>query len=170
MPLFLYIDASICLCMKDAQWFSSLHAAHIAAVHESISPSPHPPHFNTRAAISIAGTSSRPCTPAMTHAAPPRTPLTKHKLALLVNDSCRSFRKACAALFKDTAACPFLLLLDALNRDFTGASVRLVKRQGTSKKVSVRVGDRNLSMGEYDSKEDGDLLEFLRKKYPRKAA
>lgn len=64
---------------------------------------------------------------------------------------------------------PAISVLEALDKQYMEESLQVIgKNTKCKQKVSIKVGERNMSIGEYDSKEDGDLLEFVSAKYPKK--
>lgn len=93
---------------------------------------------------------------------------TKQRLVALRREVCDRLRRECLALLDDQEFCrlPVILARDALSRQFVGRTIAVVRKDAVCKqKVSLKIGDRALSIGDYDSKEDGDLLEFVSNKY-----
>lgn len=96
---------------------------------------------------------------------------TKRRLAVLRRDMCKRLKGECLALLNDQqfSRLPVILAREALGRQFAGGSITVVRKDTVCKqKVSLKVGDRALSIGDYDSKEDGDLLEFVNNRYAEK--
>lgn len=92
---------------------------------------------------------------------------TRYKLTQLRQEMCRKLTEECTAMFttKGMRSLPALLVKEALGRQYMGKEMRLIKKNsGCKQKISLKVGNKNLSIGEYDSKEDGDLLEFVSSK------
>ena len=59
---------------------------------------------------------------------------------------------------------PLLSLTDALTREYKGAEIKVIrKKEQCKQKISLKVGDANMSIGEYDSAEDGDISTFVNK-------
>lgn len=90
---------------------------------------------------------------------------TSHRLATLRQDMVRKFKNECLALFhhKGAADLPILLYAEALERNFGEKEIAVLEKSrcASKQKISINVGAKRITIGEYDAQADGDLLEYV---------
>ncbi len=97
---------------------------------------------------------------------------TKRKLSQLRQEYNRRLRTEIFNLFANANALgiPAVCLKESLEKEYYGNEIKVIGNdQFVKQKVSLKVGDRDLSIGDYNSKEDGDLLDFVVEKYTTKS-
>lgn len=96
---------------------------------------------------------------------------TKMKISALRQKYVSKLRSNILNAFQNANAMeiPVLSLSEALTKEYYGKDIKIIQKDHTIKqKISLKVGDADLSIGDYNSKEDGDLLEFVVHKYTAK--
>lgn len=91
---------------------------------------------------------------------------TKCKINLIRQELCNKLRKECISHFNKTELkdLPVLMFHDALNKQFEGKEVRVLRRSKVGKqKVSLKIDDRQMSIGECDSSEVASIIEYVKK-------
>lgn len=98
----------------------------------------------------------------------------KSKIDTLRRELCVALRKECLEHFRDSQirALPVLLFRDSLSREFAGKEIRLVSRHGNvnRQKVSLKVGSKEMSIGDCDSEDLASIVEFVKKRNLKNAS
>ncbi|KAI5170504.1 hypothetical protein PAEPH01_1490 [Pancytospora epiphaga] len=88
-----------------------------------------------------------------------------HQLAALRQDMIRKFRSECLSLFNHNGipGLPLLLYIEALERNFGEKEVTVLEKNknNSKQKISIKVGSKKITIGDYDEENDGDLLEYV---------
>ncbi|KAI5148850.1 hypothetical protein ENBRE01_0578 [Enteropsectra breve] len=91
----------------------------------------------------------------------------KYRINLLKQDYLRKYRKMHLDFLQGTGlgAVPVISLMEAFSRPYSGDAPKIISRsQDIKHKISIKVGDRDISIGEYDSDVDGSVMSFVKQK------